>query len=217
MDDFRGTVSLDEPFLDQEEIADFLQISPQSPFPRVILYRFLSVVECFIQANLNEQSSETELVGLRLNCGLLKKGSLTGNGTLEPEIIGSYWVAWGAESVYDEVPDPIEALETTPETPLSHEDLDQLISRIYEVLIAQVPDDLKEQIDIVTSLDINLITSKSEIERRLGFPGNFIANRLDSDETILRRFRRVTVRPCCATNINYKRNQVGDCNFQDPC
>jgi hypothetical protein len=223
MDEFRGTVSLSKPFLEQQEIADFLQISPQASFPRVILYRLLSVAEGFIQARLSEQTSESELVSLRLNCEFLKKGSLTESRTQEPETIGFYWVAWGSKATYDEILDPeTVATGSSPEIPLVHEELDQLTSRIYEVLMVQAPHDLKEQIDIVAFLDINLTISESiietsPVERLLKFPRNFRTFRLEEGGIIRRRFYLSRSNPCCSTNITYKRLPDENCDYHDPC
>lgn len=223
MDEFRGTVSLSKPFLEQQEIADFLQISPQASFPRVILYRLLSVAEGFIQARLSEQTSESELVSLRLNCEFLKKGSLAESRTQEPETIGSYWIAWGSEATYGEILDP-ETVATgeSPEIPIVHEELDQLTSRICEVLTAQAPHDLKEQIDIVAFLDINLTISESiietsPVERILRLPRNFGTFRLEEDGVIRRRFYLLRSNPCCAANTTYKRKSNKKCNYQESC
>lgn len=223
MDEFRGTVSLSKPFLEQPEIADFLQISPEASFPRVTLYRLLSVAEHFIQARLSEQSSEFELVSLRLNCEFLKKGSLTESRDQEPEIIGLYWVAWGSEATYDQILDPeTVATGSSPEIPIVHEELDQLTSRIYEVLMAQAPHDLKEQIDIVAFLDINLTISESiidtsSVERLLRLPRNFGTFRLEEGGIIRRRFYLSRSNPCCATNTTYKRKPNKRCNYQITC
>ncbi len=223
MDEFRGTVSLSKPFLEQQEIADFLQISPQASFPRVTLYWLLSVAECFIQARLGEQSSESELVSLRLNCEFLKKGSLTESRTQEPETIGFYWVAWGSKATYDEILDPeTVATGSSPEIPIVHEELDQLTSRIYEVLMAQAPHDLKEQIDIVAFLDINLTISESiietsPVERLLRLPRNFRTFRLEEGGVIRRRFYLRRLNPCCATSTTYKRKSNNKCNYRKTC
>jgi hypothetical protein len=179
------------------------------------MYRLLSIAENFVQSELNKSGSE--IVSLRLNCELLKKGTLTSDGIQNPESLGLYWVGWGTEASYNSPLDQeARSSEKSPDTNLSHEELDQLTSRIYEVLLTQASQDLKGKADIVAFLDIDVILPESTIiETRLRLPRNFRSHRLE--ENVPRRFHFYSERPCCATNSSYARNASDGCNYQKNC
>jgi hypothetical protein len=179
MSEFKETVDLSKPFLEQQAIAKFLDISPDASFPTAIMYRLLSIAENFVQSKLNESGSGSEIVSLRLNCEFLKKGTLTSNGTQKPESLGLYWVGGGTEASYDNLLDEkARSSEKPPNTALAHKELDKLTSRIYEVLAEKAPQDVKKKVEIVAFLNVKVIVNVSKLaptllERAPKFPGNF--------------------------------------------
>lgn len=148
MNEFRGTVRLDQPFLEQPEVAEFLQPSPGDSFPRSAMYRLLSVSECFLQARLAEQS----LTKLRLNCEFLKSDD-------EAKNLESYSIEWTQKTSCEDILDS-EVLEPyqIPEETEIRETLDALAERIHEVLILQAVSSKKEEVTIQSYLSVDLAT-----------------------------------------------------------
>jgi hypothetical protein len=207
MSEFKGTVDLSKPFLEQQVIAEFLKISPDASFPTAIMYRLLSIAENFIQSKLNE--SRAEIVSLRLNCEFLKKGTLTSDGTQKPESLGLYWVGGGTEASYKKILDQAAiSSEKPPDFALAHKELDQLTSRICEVLAVKAPQDVKEKVEIVTFLNIKVIVNASKLaptplERATQFPSNFRDFRTEESSpsgSVQKQFYFLDENSCCTTD-----------------
>jgi hypothetical protein len=189
MSEFKGTVDLSKPFLEQQAIAKFLDISPDASFPTAIMYRLLSIAENFVQSKLNE--SGAAIVSLRLNCQFIKKGTLTSDGTQKPkpESLGLYWVGGGTEASYNKILHKDQesiSSEKPTDIDLAHKELDQLTSRICEILAAKAPQDVKEKVEIVAFLNIKVIVNASKsaptpLERATKFPRNFSVFRTDDN------------------------------------
>jgi hypothetical protein len=190
------------------------------------MYRLLSIAENFVQSKLNE--SGAEIVSLRLNCEFLKKGTLTSDGLQKPESLGLYWVGGGTEASYKKILDQASiSSEKAPEIALAHKELDQLTSRIYEVLEAKALQDVKEKVEIVAFLNIKVIVNASKLAPTPlkpvpKFPGNFSI--LHTEASILNgngqeQFYLLGKNSCCTTRngVRYDFDQLGDCDYDTTC
>ncbi|MCG9887001.1 MAG: hypothetical protein MH825_15825 [Cyanobacteria bacterium] len=154
MNEFRGIVRLDQPFLEQPEVAEFLQSSPEDSFPRSALDRLLSVAEWSLQTQAIARNSVIKLARLRLNCNFLKPSKEI---NCESKVLKIHSIEWTSELSYDQAfSAENSALSQFPEFAEITSNLNSLANRIYEVLKPQVGFHEEPDIDISISLEAML-------------------------------------------------------------
>ncbi|MGD1937529.1 MAG: hypothetical protein ACFCA4_08245 [Cyanophyceae cyanobacterium] len=204
MSEFKGTVSLDKPFLEQPEIAEFLEFPEDLAFPRAILNRLIVIIERFILDDLRHEysTSAPRLAGLQLICEF-STGEMADDGEdLENENRWVHRTGWVSRPTLE--PDH-ETLNST-ERWLLHEKLNRLNSRCHECVVARALRSHNEKLRVATAIDVDFLISESDtgedyIVLSRGLEGSGAAGEI---ETVIKLQQQTS---CCVSDNGTPRDQ----------